>query len=130
MHAQGRVLHVNGKPVANAVIDVWHSDDRGIYDVQDNFETDGPWARASLKTGEDGRYSFWSVLPVDYPVPQDGTAIQMLRATHGRSMRPAHLHFRIQAPALRPLVTHIFDRNSKNLNDDAVFGVRPSLIAD
>ncbi len=130
MFAQGRVLDVNGKPVANAVMDVWHSDDRGLYDVQDNFEADGPWARAALKTGADGRYSFWSVLPVDYPVPQDGTAIQMLRATHGRSMRPAHLHFRIQAPALRPLVTHIFDRNSKNLNDDAVFGVRPSLIAD
>ena len=116
--------------VANAVIDVWHSDDRGLYDVQDGIEENGPWARAALTTGPDGRYSFWSVLPVDYPVPQDGTAIQMLQATTGRSWRPAHLHFRIQAPGQRPLITHIFDRNSKNLDSDAVFGVRPSLIAD
>jgi hydroxyquinol 1,2-dioxygenase len=130
MHAQGRILDIEGKPIANALIDVWHSDERGLYDVQDNIDTTGPWARAVLKTGADGRYSFWSVLPVDYPVPQDGTAIQMLKATHGRSMRPAHLHFRIQAPGQRLLVTHIFDRTSKNLDGDAVFGVRPSLIAD
>jgi hydroxyquinol 1,2-dioxygenase len=130
MHAQGQVLDIHGKPVANAVIDVWHSDDRGLYDVQDDFEEKGAWARAALTTGADGRYSFWSVLPVDYPVPQDGTAIQMLKATTGRSWRPAHLHFRIQAPGQRPLVTHIFDKNSKNLDGDAVFGVRPSLIAD
>ncbi|MEY2803542.1 MAG: hypothetical protein RL657_878 [Pseudomonadota bacterium] len=130
MHAQGQILNIHGQPVANAVIDVWHSDDRGLYDVQDGYEEKGAWARAALTTGLDGRYSFWSVLPVDYPVPQDGTAIQMLKATTGRSWRPAHLHFRIQAPGQRTLVTHIFDKNSKNLDGDAVFGVRPSLIAE
>ena len=130
MHAQGQILDSHGQPVAHAVIDVWHSDDRGLYDVQDGFEEKGARARAALTTGADGRYSFWSVLPVDYPVPQDGTAIKMLKATTGRSWRPAHLHFRIQAPGQRPLITHIFDRTSKNLDGDAVFGVRPSLIAD
>lgn len=130
MHAQGQILDMHGQPVANAVIDVWHSDDRGLYDVQDGFEEKGAWARAALTTGADGKYSFWSVLPVDYPVPQDGTAIKMLKATTGRSWRPAHLHFRIQAPGQRPLITHIFDKTSKNLDGDAVFGVRPSLIAD
>ncbi|NDG64403.1 MAG: hydroxyquinol 1,2-dioxygenase [Planctomycetes bacterium] len=130
MHAQGQILTMDGQPVANAVIDVWHSDDRGLYDVQDGLEEKGAWARAVLTTGGDGRFSFWSVLPVDYPVPQDGTAIQMLKATTGRSWRPAHLHFRIRAAGQRPLITHIFDRTSKNLDGDAVFGVRPSLIAD
>ena len=67
---------------------------------------------------------------MDYPIPQDGTAIQMLRATTGRSWRPAHLHFRIRAPGQRTLVTHLFDRTSANLDGDAVFGVRPSLIVD
>ena len=116
--------------MANTVIDLWHSDDRGLYDVQDDFDQNGPWARAVLTTGADGRYRFWSVLPVDYPVPQDGTAIRMLKATTGRSWRPAHLHFRLQAPGQRTLITHIFDKNSANLDCDAVFGVRPSLIAD
>ena len=130
LHAQGRVLDLQGRPVPGAVIDVWHSDDRGVYDVQDGFAEKGPWARGQLTTGEDGRWRFWSVMPVDYPIPQDGTAIGMLRATTGRSMRPAHLHFRIVAPGQRPLVTHIFDRHSQVLHDDAVFGVRPSLVAD
>jgi hydroxyquinol 1,2-dioxygenase len=130
LHAQGRVLDQEGRPVAGAVIDVWHSDDRGLYDVQDGFEEKGAWARGQLTTGADGRWHFWSVMPVDYPIPQDGTAIAMLRATTGRSMRPAHLHFRIMAPGQRPLVTHIFDRQSAVLGDDAVFGVRPSLVAD
>ncbi len=130
MHAQGRILDTEGRPIANAVIDVWHSDDRGLYDVQTDLETNGPWARAVLRTDNEGRYHFWSILPVDYPIPQDGTAQLMLKATTGRTWRPAHLHFRIRADGFRPLITHIFDRNSKNLDGDAVFGVRPSLIAD
>ncbi|MCE2774650.1 MAG: hydroxyquinol 1,2-dioxygenase, partial [Burkholderiaceae bacterium] len=99
-------------------------------DVQTDLETNGPWARAVLHADAEGRYHFWSILPVDYPIPTDGTAQIMLRATTGRTWRPAHLHYRIQAEGFRPLVTHIFDRNSKNLDGDAVFGVRPSLIAD
>ncbi|MFZ9428590.1 MAG: dioxygenase [Burkholderiaceae bacterium] len=129
-HARGLVKDGEGRPVRGAVIDVWHSDDRGIYDVQDHFEQNGAWARGQLITGEDGRYHFWSVMPVDYPIPQDGTAIRMIRATTGESWRPAHLHFRITAPGLRPLVTHLFDRQSQRLSRDAVFGVRPSLVAD
>ena len=130
MHAQGRILDTEGRPIPHAVIDVWHSDDRGLYDVQTDLETNGPWARAVLHADAEGRYHFWSILPVDYPIPTDGTAQIMLRATTGRTWRPAHLHYRIQAEGFRPLVTHIFDRNSKNLDGDAVFGVRPSLIAD
>lgn len=130
MHAQGRILDTEGRPIPNAIIDVWHSDDRGLYDVQTDLETNGPWARAVLHSDSEGRYHFWSVLPVDYPIPSDGTAQIMLRATTGRTWRPAHLHYRIRAEGFRPLVTHIFDRNSKNLDGDAVFGVRPSLIAD
>jgi len=130
MFAQGRVLDSQGRPLAGAQVDVWHSDDRGLYDVQDGLETRGPWARAQITAGADGRYAFWSVLPVDYPVPQDGTAVLMLRATTGRTWRPAHLHFRIQAPGQQELITHIFDRRSKHLDADAVFGVRPSLVAD
>lgn len=130
MYARGRILDTEGRPVAGAQIDVWHSDERGLYDVQEDLQKTGPWARALLTTGADGAYAFWSVLPVDYPIPQDGTAVRMLRATTGRTWRPAHLHFRIRAEGCLPLVTHIFDRDSSNLDGDAVFGVRPSLIAD
>ena len=128
MYAQGQILDIHGQPVANAVIDVWHSDDRGLYDVQDGIEENGPWARAALTTGADGRYSFWSVLPVDYPVPQDGTAIQMLQATTGRSWRPAHLHFMVSTPGHKVLITQVFADGDDNLTSDPVFGVTAPLV--
>ena len=130
LYAKGVVRSLDGKPLANAKIDIWHSDDRGLYDVQQDLETNGPWARAVLTTDAQGGYRFWSIMPVDYPVPQEGTAIRMLSNTTGRSWRPAHLHFRFQAEGHKPLITHIFDRHSKYLDADPVFGVRPSLIAD
>jgi hydroxyquinol 1,2-dioxygenase len=45
-------------------------------------------------------------------------------------MRTAHLHFMVQAPGLRTLVTHIFVRGDELLDSDAVFGVKDSLIRD
>ena len=36
----------------------------------------------------------------------------------------------ITAPGYKPIVTQIFDRNSKYLEDDAVFAVKDSLIVD
>ena len=54
----------------------------------------------------------------------------MLRATKRHPWRPAHLHFRIQAPGYQTLVTHVFRNGDPYLDSDAVFGVRQSLVAD
>jgi protocatechuate 3,4-dioxygenase beta subunit len=43
-------------------------------------------------------------------------------------MRPAHVHLMVSAPGHRTLVTHVFDAASSHLDDDAVFGVRRSLV--
>ena len=43
-------------------------------------------------------------------------------------MRPAHVHFMVSAPGLRTLVTHVFAAGDPHLHDDAVFGVKPSLV--
>ncbi len=49
----------------------------------------------------------------------------------GRSpMRPAHLHFKVDAPGHATLITHIFVAGSEHLDSDAVFGVKNSLIVD
>ena len=44
-------------------------------------------------------------------------------------MRPAHIHFRIQAAGYRTLTTHVFDAADAFLDSDAVFGVKDSLVA-
>jgi protocatechuate 3,4-dioxygenase beta subunit len=45
-------------------------------------------------------------------------------------MRASHLHFRITAPDLRTLVTHIFVAGDEFLATDSVFGVKSSVIKD
>jgi catechol 1,2-dioxygenase len=54
----------------------------------------------------------------------------MLTALDRHPNRPAHVHFMIRAPGFRSLTTHLFAPDCPWLRDDAVFGVRESLIAD
>jgi hydroxyquinol 1,2-dioxygenase len=43
-------------------------------------------------------------------------------------MRPAHIHFMVSAAGHRTVVTHVFLAGGPHLDDDAVFGVKESLI--
>lgn len=124
---EGRVTDTSGNPVPNARIDVWESDEDGYYDVQ---HTDGRVAgRARMYSNEEGRYWFWGLTPVPYPIPDDGPVGQLLDATGRSPMRAAHLHFMVKADGLRTLVTHIFVKGDPQLEiGDSVFGVKDSLI--
>jgi hydroxyquinol 1,2-dioxygenase len=124
----GRVLDTEGRPVAGAVVETWQADEDGYYDVQK--DTAEPQNRGHLTTGADGGYSFWSVKPVAYPIPTDGPVGELLRAGGRASMRPAHIHFMVTAPGYARLTTHVFVAGDEHLDSDAVFGVKPSLIAD
>jgi catechol 1,2-dioxygenase len=86
--------------------------------------------RGVFTAGDDGAYTFRTVRPVAYPIPEDGPVGEMLRATGRHNWRPAHIHFLVNAPGHKPVITHVFDRESPYLDGDAVFGVRPSLVLD
>jgi hydroxyquinol 1,2-dioxygenase len=118
-----------GEPVPNAVVDVWQADEDGFYDVQYR-ELSEHRARGVLRTDAEGRLRFRTVLPVAYPVPTDGPVGSMLVASGRHPWRPAHVHFRIQAPGYRTLITHVFRAGDPYLDSDVVFGVRASLVAD
>ena len=126
---RGSVRALDGTPVAGAVIDVWQADAEGNYDVQRD-DLSQPHGRGVLRSGADGRFHFQSVVAEPYPIPDDGPVGEMLRATKRHPWRPAHLHFRIQAPGYQTLVTHVFRNGDPYLDSDAVFGVRQSLVAD
>lgn len=126
---RGRVLDPDGNPVAGARIDIWQSDQAGLYDVQDPAMQHGD-LRALLTTGEDGRYWFRTVKPSSYPVPTDGPGGEWLRATGRQPMRPAHVHARVDAAGFRPLITHLFVAGDPYLDIDAAFGVRNGLVLD
>lgn len=130
LHVSGRVVDTAGKPVADAVVNVWQSDDRGLYDVQDDFDPAHMWGRGRVRCDAEGRYAFWSVMPTAYPAPMDAALGDLINSTTKLHWRPAHLHFAIETLSADPLVTHIFVRGSRHLDADVAFGVRPSLIAD
>ena len=119
----------DGEPVPDALVDVWQADEDGFYDVQYR-ELSQHRARGELRTDAEGRLRFRTVLPVAYPVPTDGPVGRMLVASGRHPWRPAHVHFRIQAPGYRTLTTHVFRAGDPYLDSDVVFGVRASLVAD
>ncbi|MCA8095363.1 intradiol ring-cleavage dioxygenase [Burkholderia anthina] len=123
----GRVLTTSGAPVADAVLDVWQTADNGMYSGQDTEQPHGN-LRGRYRTDAEGRYAITTILPVSYPIPTDGPVGKMLDATGRHPWRPAHLHFMIDAPGYRTLVTHLFDEDDEYLKSDAVFGVKPSLM--
>lgn len=84
----GRVLDTAGAPVADALVELWHTDAGGNY----------PPLRASRKTGARGAFGITTVLP-----------------GHHLGYRARHIHFVITHPAYRRLVTRIFFKGDVNL---------------
>jgi hydroxyquinol 1,2-dioxygenase len=128
-HLEGSVRNTAGEPVAGALLEIWQSDDEGQYDIQ-YADLAQPRGRGRLRADAEGRYAFWTVRPRSYPVPDDGPAGELLAAGGRNPMRPAHVHFKVSAPGYRTLITHVFAADSEHLDDDAVFGVKQSLIID
>ena len=126
---KGTIKGLNGEPVSGAHIEVWQSDEDGMYDVQ-KPDLDHAQGRGVLKADAQGNYYFKSILAVAYPIPHDGPVGDMLVATKNHPWRPAHLHFMIKAPGYESLITHVFRHDDQYLDSDAVFGVRQSLITD
>ena len=124
---RGRVTDVAGRPLAGATVDVWQSNDSGLYDTQDPSQP--PFnLRGVFVTGPDGRFEFRTARPASYPIPTDGPVGDLLRATGRSRWRAAHIHAIISAPGCRPVTTHIFDAENPYLDSDAVFGVKDSLV--
>ena len=123
----GRVLDLEGKPIADAELDVWQNGSNRLYAVQDDHAPDDH-LRAKFSTDERGEFRFRAVRPVPYPIPEDGPVGRMLAATGRHPWRPAHIHLVVRADGYHSLTTHIFDDTSTYLDDDTVFAVKPSLV--
>jgi protocatechuate 3,4-dioxygenase beta subunit len=124
---RGTVTNVGGHPVDKASLDVWQSNDQGLYDTQDPGQP--PFnLRGVFVTGQDGWFAFRTARPSSYPIPTDGPVGELLRATERSQWRAAHIHVIVSAPGYQPVTTHIFDADNPYLGTDAVFGVKDSLV--
>ena len=89
----GRILGApDCKPLAGALVEVWHADANGDYSGFTRGKTDDPACllRASLKTDAEGRYSFSTIVPAEYPG------------------RPPHIHYRVSHAGHTTLVTQLY----------------------
>ncbi|WP_426440413.1 dioxygenase [Bradyrhizobium genosp. P] len=127
LEMRGRVADSRGRPIENALVEVWQTAPNQLYDVQDKDQPGGH-LRGSFRTDGAGTFFFRTIMPVSYPIPNDGPAGQLLAAMGRHPFRPAHIHFMISAPGYRTLVTHLFLDGDRYLASDAVFGVKPSLV--
>src|SRR5260221_3232750 len=93
---QVRFLSITGEPIADAHIEVWQADDKGFYDVQYKELAQAP-GRDHLYADGQGRYSFWSVRPQAYLIPEDGPVWGLLYAANRSPLRPAPVRFLVNA---------------------------------
>ena len=121
-HLSGKVLGANGKPVANAVVEIWQVDSNGIYihseshnraNYDKNFQGFG-----RCNTGLNGEYYFRTIKPVPYP---------------GRT---PHIHFIVKKDGKRLLTTQMYVKGEPQNEKDFILNsikdkkVRDSLIVD
>lgn len=125
----GRVLSTDGTPIPDALLDVWETDENGLYEQQDPHQPDMN-LRGKFRTDRDGRYSFVGIKPVSYAIPNDGPVGQLLRALGRHPFRPAHIHLLVSAEGFVPVTTHLFVKGDPYLDSDAVFGTKDSLVVD
>jgi hydroxyquinol 1,2-dioxygenase len=125
-----RVHDRRGQPIPGAQVDIWQSAADGLYDVQRGLPDGTFELRARFTADGKGRVQCRSVVPIAYTVPTDGPVGDLLRVTRRHPWRPAHVHFRITAPGLPTLTTHLFPTGDRYLASDAVFGVKPALVID
>jgi hydroxyquinol 1,2-dioxygenase len=124
----GTVRDLDGKPVAGAALDVWQTDGEGLYEAQ--REVEGPWLRGVFHTRPDGSFVIRTVVPISYTIPMDGTVGELVKRTNISHYRPAHIHFVVEAPGYHRIVTHLFRRGDRYIDNDVVYGVKEPLIVD
>lgn len=123
----GQVTDTDGKPLPNALVQVWQTNSDGEYDLQ-KFHGEQMDTRGVFRCDAEGRFHFRTILPLGYLIPMDGPVGALIHAQKRHGCRPAHIHFLIGAEGYRELVTAIYLAHDEHINSDVVFGVSSSLV--
>jgi protocatechuate 3,4-dioxygenase alpha subunit len=115
----GRVLDGAGKPVPDAMVEIWQSNAAGRYRSPDDLRNDAPLDENFLgfgrsSTGEDGVYRFRTVLPGRVPGP-------------GNTLQAAHIAIGVMGRGLlKRLVTRLYLENGEGLETDPILDLVPA----
>ena len=124
---QGTVTDLDGRPLDNAHVELWHADDDGYYS---QFAPDIPeWnLRGTILTGADGRFTFHTIKPAPYQIPTDGSCGALVSAAGWHPWRPAHLHLKVSAAGKQLVTTQLYFDGGEYIEDDVAQAVKPELI--
>ena len=67
----GQVTDKAGKPLPNALVQVWQTDSKGEYDMQ-KYHGEQMDMRGNFRCDAEGRFHFRTVMPLGYFIPMDG----------------------------------------------------------
>jgi catechol 1,2-dioxygenase len=92
------------KPLSGAFVEVWQADARGEYTLvtPGKKEDEKCLLRASIRTDSEGRYTFHTILPGEYPG------------------RPRHIHYRVSHRGYATLVTQIYFARERGVPESLV----------
>ena len=116
LRISGRVLAAPGcEPLSGAIVDVWHASAAGYYyglEATRPLKAEEYLLRGRIRTGENGSYSFDTILPGNYRVTETWT-------------RPRHIHYIVSHPNRRGLTTQLYFEGDPVNQADPMF--KPSL---
>lgn len=112
----GTVLVVSGrvwafdtkKPLAGAMLEVWHVDHTGKYSNGEHTDQEGFRNRARLITSETGYYEFEAIHPIAYQPGAD-------------FWRSPHIHYKITHAGYKTLITELFFEGDDKHEVDPMF---------
>jgi catechol 1,2-dioxygenase len=124
---QGTVTDLDGAPLEDARVELWHADDEGYYS---QFAPGIPdWnLRGTVLTGPDGRFAFRTIKPAPYQIPTDGSCGALIAAAGWHAWRPAHLHLKVSAAGKRLVTTQLYFSGGDHVDTDVAQAVKPELV--
>lgn len=96
----GFVVTKSCKPVANATLEFWQADDKGVYD------NSGYRLRGHLKTDAQGAFKLETIVPGQYP---------------GRT---EHIHFKVIVPGQPTLTSQLYFPDAARNTSDGIFNAK------
>ncbi|XAL99547.1 protocatechuate 3,4-dioxygenase [Phycisphaeraceae bacterium D3-23] len=110
-HLTGKILDANGEPIRNALVEIWQTDDNGIYRHtrdRDQDERDPHFqSYGRFSTDREGKYYFRTIKPQPYP---------------GRT---PHIHYKVSKGEDHLLTTQCYVRGHElNARDGVLRSIR------
>ncbi len=117
---RGRVSDADGRPLDDALVDVWqanhfgrysHPEDNSTAPLDPNFQGWG-----LTKTNAEGRYGLKTIKPGAY----------RLSAVDGSGQRCRHIHFKVSRPEFKNLTTQMYFHGDPLIDQDLVMAGTPT----